>query len=132
MRLLKTLYTKLYYFEGIGGRMFCSQCGKPILDGSRFCSYCGSKIVLVPGNLTEPLLNPDELFTACQMAQLDQACLPEFGSLKEAREWFERAYIHLELKRQNGNMTKCAESLGLDRSNLYKLLKKKKNYQQDI
>jgi two-component system nitrogen regulation response regulator NtrX len=53
----------------------------------------------------------------------DPFSFPDFGSLKDAREWFEGAYIQRELKAQNGNMTRVAERLGLDRSNLYKRLK---------
>jgi two-component system nitrogen regulation response regulator NtrX len=57
------------------------------------------------------------------LAEPDPFSFPEFISLKEAREWFESVYIQRELKLQNGNMTRVAERLGLDRSNLYKRLK---------
>ena len=57
------------------------------------------------------------------LAEPDPFSFPEFPSLREAREWFEGAYIQRELKHQNGNMTRVAERLGLDRSNLYKRLK---------
>jgi len=53
----------------------------------------------------------------------DPFSFPEFSSLKDARDWFEGTYIQRELKHQNGNMTRVAERLGLDRSNLYKRLK---------
>lgn len=49
--------------------------------------------------------------------------IPEFPSLKEAREWFESIYIQREMKAQGGNMTRVAEKLGFDRSSLYKRLK---------
>ncbi|MBP1626471.1 MAG: ntrX [Holophagaceae bacterium] len=57
------------------------------------------------------------------LTEPDPFSFPEFTSLKEAREWFEGVYIQREMKLQNGNMTRVAESLGLDRSNLYKRLK---------
>jgi len=57
------------------------------------------------------------------LAEPDPFSFPEFPSLKDARDWFEGAYIQRELKTQNGNMTRVAERLGLDRSNLYKRLK---------
>ncbi len=60
---------------------------------------------------------------ARHIAEPDPFSFPEFASLKEAREWFEGVYIQRELKVQNGNMTRAAERLGLDRSNLYKRLK---------
>lgn len=53
----------------------------------------------------------------------DPFSFPEFTSLREARDWFEGVYIQREMKLQNGNMTRVAERLGLDRSNLYKRLK---------
>jgi len=53
----------------------------------------------------------------------DPFSFPDFPSLREARDWFEGEYIKRELRLQNGNMTRVAESLGLDRSNLYKRLK---------
>jgi len=57
------------------------------------------------------------------LAEPDPFSFPEFTSLREAREWFEGVYIQREMKLQNGNMTRVAERLGLDRSNLYKRLK---------
>ncbi|WP_005036272.1 sigma-54-dependent transcriptional regulator [Holophaga foetida] len=57
------------------------------------------------------------------LTEPDPFSFPEFTSLKEAREWFEGVYIQREMKLQNGNMTRVAERLGLDRSNLYKRLK---------
>ena len=53
----------------------------------------------------------------------DVSAFPEFSNLKEAREWFEKSYIQRELKLQLGNVSKAAECLGLDRSNLYKRLR---------
>ncbi len=57
------------------------------------------------------------------LAEPDPFAFPEFPSLRDARDWFESVYIQRELKVQNGNMTRVAERLGLDRSNLYKRLK---------
>ena len=57
------------------------------------------------------------------LAEPDPFAFPEFPSLKDARDWFESVYIQRELKLQNGNMTRVADKLGLDRSNLYKRLK---------
>lgn len=57
------------------------------------------------------------------IGETDPFSFPEFTNLKDAREWFESIYIQREIKHQNGNMTRAAERLGLDRSNLYKRLK---------
>jgi two-component system nitrogen regulation response regulator NtrX len=47
----------------------------------------------------------------------------EFATLLEAREAYERDYILKELDRCHGNVTRTAESLGLERSHLYRKMK---------
>jgi two-component system, NtrC family, nitrogen regulation response regulator NtrX len=50
--------------------------------------------------------------------------LPDrFGSLQEFREAAERDYIVKKLEEANGNVTRTAELLGLERSNLYRKMK---------
>ena len=46
-----------------------------------------------------------------------------FSSLKEAREAYEREYVERTLKATNGNVTRAAEALGLERSNLHRKLR---------
>ncbi|MBI3473621.1 MAG: sigma-54-dependent Fis family transcriptional regulator [Candidatus Solibacter usitatus] len=46
-----------------------------------------------------------------------------FGSLQEVRETAEREYILKKLEEANGNVTRTAEALGLERSNLYRKMK---------
>ena len=43
-----------------------------------------------------------------------------YGSLKEAREAFEREYILRTLREESGNVSAAARALGLDRSSLYR------------
>ncbi|HUP23134.1 MAG TPA: sigma-54 dependent transcriptional regulator [Thermoanaerobaculia bacterium] len=45
------------------------------------------------------------------------------GTLKEARESFERLYIERQLKRHEGNVTRTAQALGLERSHLHRKLR---------
>ena len=47
----------------------------------------------------------------------------EFSTLQQAREAYERDYILKELERTHGNITRAAESLGLERSHLYRKMK---------
>jgi len=49
--------------------------------------------------------------------------LPPDAPLKDARDDFERRYILAALRRSRGNVTRAAERLGLERSNLYRKLK---------
>ena len=47
----------------------------------------------------------------------------EFSTLLQAREAYERDYILKELDRCLGNVSRAAESLGLERSHLYRKMK---------
>jgi two-component system nitrogen regulation response regulator NtrX len=49
--------------------------------------------------------------------------VPPDAPLKDARDDFERRYILAALRRHRGNVTRAAETLGLERSNLYRKLK---------
>ena len=47
----------------------------------------------------------------------------EFTTLLEAREAYERDYILKKLDECHGNVSRAAESLGLERSHLYRKMK---------
>lgn len=47
----------------------------------------------------------------------------DYGSLKEARDDFEKKFIAYHLKKNQGNVTKTAELLKIERSNLHKKIK---------
>ncbi len=47
----------------------------------------------------------------------------QYTSLREARDAFERDFILKKLKENNWNMTKTADLIGIERSNLYKKIK---------
>ena len=42
------------------------------------------------------------------------------GSLKEARSEFEKVFIESKLRECNGNISKTAEAIGIERSSLHK------------
>jgi two-component system nitrogen regulation response regulator NtrX len=48
---------------------------------------------------------------------------PDLGTLSEAREEFERRYIQKKYQEAGGNMSRTAEALGVERSNLYRKMK---------
>ncbi|GAB5046793.1 sigma-54-dependent transcriptional regulator [Thermodesulfovibrio sp. TK110] len=52
----------------------------------------------------------------------EETCF-SYTSLKQARDAFEREFILRKLKENNWNMTKTAEIIGIERSNLYKKIK---------
>ncbi len=58
-------------------------------------------------------------------ARLPARAIPreDFSTLLEAREAYERDYILKKIDEHRGNMTRAAESLGLERSHLYRKMK---------
>jgi two-component system nitrogen regulation response regulator NtrX len=49
--------------------------------------------------------------------------LGDFTSLAEAREAYERQYIMRKLRENEGNISRTAEALKLERSNLYRKMR---------
>ena len=85
-----------------------------------------------PGNVRElknlierlMILAPGDEISAEDLPFADGAdVLPPDAPLKDARDDFERRYILAVLRRHRGNVTRAAEALGLERSNLYRKLK---------
>ncbi|RLB17668.1 MAG: sigma-54-dependent Fis family transcriptional regulator, partial [Deltaproteobacteria bacterium] len=46
-----------------------------------------------------------------------------FDTFKEAREMFEKTFISNKLAQFGGNISKTAEAIGIERSNLHKKIK---------
>jgi two-component system nitrogen regulation response regulator NtrX len=46
-----------------------------------------------------------------------------FDTLKEARETFEKSFIVTKLQEFEGNISRTAEAIGVERSNLHKKIK---------
>jgi two-component system nitrogen regulation response regulator NtrX len=64
------------------------------------------------------------LQTAQQARKAAADRTPErYGSLQDVREAAERDYILLKLEEAGGNVSRAAELLGLERSNLYRKMK---------
>ena len=93
-----------------------------------------------PGNVRElrnvierlMIMVPGEIISPADLSFLDPAALtrtvlPDAGgprqSLHEARDQFERDLILRTLAEQQGNMSRTAEVLGVERSNLYRKMK---------
>ena len=71
--------------------------------------------VIGPEDLPPPL-RPKEPASGAEEIQREK-------TLKEARDAFERAFILAELRAHDGNVTRTAEKLGIERSHLYRKLK---------
>ena len=89
-----------------------------------------------PGNVRElrnvmeriVIMNPQVRIDARHIPLGGRRAAPErpvdrFGSLQEVREAVEREYILKKLEETKGNVSRTAELLGLERSNLYRKMK---------
>ena len=84
-------------------------------------------MIMVPGpaitaaEVPQPVGRPPAVRTsgAGRMA----GSLGEYGTLKEARAAFEREYIIRKLKENNGNISKTADDIDVERSNLHRKIK---------
>lgn len=52
-----------------------------------------------------------------------QYSLPLDLSLREAREYFDRLYFTYQMEKENGNVTRVADNMGIERTHLYRKLK---------
>ena len=52
-----------------------------------------------------------------------QFTLPLDLSLREAREHFDKLYFNYQMDKESGNITRVAESMGIERTHLYRKLK---------
>jgi two-component system NtrC family response regulator len=68
-------------------------------------------------------LEPSDLGCKIELSDVTEKILPTI-SLREARDKVEREVIAAEIDRQNGNIVKAAEALGVSRPTLYDLMKK--------
>jgi two-component system nitrogen regulation response regulator NtrX len=80
-------------------------------------------MIMTRGDTIELSDLPAPIRTESSSDNLDQLLTQDFGSLKEARDHFESRYIEQQLQRSNGNVSRAARELGLERSNLYRKIK---------
>ena len=52
-----------------------------------------------------------------------QYSLPLDLSLREAREHFDKIYFNYQMDKENGNVTRVADNMGIERTHLYRKLK---------
>ena len=115
--------------------MFCEEYGK---KGKEF-SPTAMDVLLTypwPGNVRELKNLVERLVIVCPSPRIEPHHLPPelfrgaskspqkpYESLHEARSAYEREFVLRKLEENRWNMTKAAESLGLERRHLYRKLK---------
>jgi two-component system nitrogen regulation response regulator NtrX len=84
-------------------------------------------VIMTPGDRIEPRHLPEPLLhgtpTTAAAAPPSSPSLGEFPSLAAAREDFERRYIWKRYQECGGNMSRTADALQVERSNLYRKMK---------
>jgi two-component system nitrogen regulation response regulator NtrX len=80
-------------------------------------------VIMVSGETIERRHLPPSLFRDPGRMDSSRPPLAGFSSLQEARTAYERDYILRKLEENQGNMSRAAEALGLERSNLYRKMK---------
>jgi len=91
----------------------CLQCGTILPLNAKFCDTCGQNYE----NLARSKKDRDTLDTLAQ-------CLGHNNiSFKEAKKQFERLFFEKKLQEFNWNISKAAEAIGIERSNLHKKIK---------
>jgi two-component system nitrogen regulation response regulator NtrX len=76
-------------------------------------------MIMVPGDT----IMPADLSFLDGAAQVEDGALGPVASLHDAREAFERDYILRALATQQGNISRTADVLGVERSNLYRKMR---------
>lgn len=71
-------------------------------------------LAAIPGEPTE---------LAAEEEGLVMVGLPLHLPLREARDYFDNVYFNFQMKNENGNITRLAEKVGIERTHLYRKLK---------
>jgi two-component system, NtrC family, nitrogen regulation response regulator NtrX len=80
-------------------------------------------VIMVQGDRIEPRHLPSNLHHPHARTNLTRPSAGGFSSLREARTAYERDYILRKLEESQGNVSRTAEVLGLERSHLYRKMK---------
>jgi two-component system nitrogen regulation response regulator NtrX len=89
-------------------------------------------VIMTPGGTITANHMPDYILaveTPRELVVDKTGIMHEFGSLREAREEFEKEFIIQKLEENDWNITKTAEAIELERSNLHRKIK---NYGIDL
>jgi two-component system nitrogen regulation response regulator NtrX len=78
---------------------------------------------MVQGERIERRHLPSSLYHDHARSDSPKTLLTGFSSLQEARAAYERDYIRRKLEENQGNVSRAAEALGLERSHLYRKMK---------
>ncbi|MDY0275576.1 MAG: sigma-54 dependent transcriptional regulator [Desulfomicrobium sp.] len=79
--------------------------------------------ILYPGKVVTAAMLPPEYKVVQVRQDNHQALIDDIADFKEARSRFEEIFLRAHLERVGGNISRLAESIGLERTYLYRKLK---------
>jgi two-component system nitrogen regulation response regulator NtrX len=80
-------------------------------------------VIMVQGERIERRHLPPSLHPTPARSAASASATGGFSTLQEARTAYERDYIVRKLEENQGNVSRAAEALGLERSHLYRKMK---------
>lgn len=106
-------------FDNRTEAMFCIECGE------RFAIKCRGCGALLPStaNFCDKCGKCNDVLTNDEYNASVECIIKSSGGIKEASSKFEKYYIERKLEEFNWNISKTAESIGIERSHLHKKIK---------
>lgn len=92
---------------------------KNVLEWSLIVATNNGSPLIGLDDLPPEIIKGNEFTKAWQKKSATMATLP----IKDAREVFEREYLHSQIKRFNGNISQTARFIGMDRAALHRKMK---------
>jgi DNA-binding NtrC family response regulator len=85
------------------------------------------KLLYTVASVMQNVVKPENLKTQA-IEQIERRINTQFPlpldlSLREAREHFDRLYFNYQMEKENGNVTRVADNMGIERTHLYRKLK---------
>ena len=98
---------------GQGLAIKCPGCGNVTPGVAKFCDQCGRSLQ----NLQELKDRFEKAYGGLPVTEM---------GLREAREMFEKIYLEKKLEEFDWNISRLAEAIGIERSNLHRKIKRYK------
>jgi DNA-binding NtrC family response regulator len=104
--------------------IFCKECGQGLAIKCPGCSNATPGLAKFCDKCGRSLQNLQELRDKFEKS-FGELTLTEMG-LREARDMFEKIYLEKKLEEFDWNISRLAEAIGIERSNLHRKIKRYK------
>ena len=109
--------------------MKCPKCQKENREEAQFCLECGERLVLMCHRCDNILLLTAKFCDKCgqkykEYEESVRDIWPDSGTYRAAKAQFEKAFLVKKLDEFKWNISKTADAIGIERSNLHKKIKR--------